>query len=128
AGLPGRVDVYSLRAFVERRTGRWKEALRDVVKAAGLDPRDPATAEGLAEVYIPLRRYDEVQRLIDHMIAAAPEKATGFFWRWKCSIALAKGDAKAALAALGKQPLPKRWIVRVQSCHSLRTCAATRLH
>ena len=104
AGLPGRVDVYSLRAFVERRTGRWKEALRDVVKAAGLDPRDPATAEGLAEVYIPLRRYDEVQRLIDHMIAAAPEKATGFFWRWKCSIALAKGDTKAALAALESSP------------------------
>jgi len=104
AGLPGRVDVYSLRAFVERRTGRWKEALRDVVKAAGLDPRDPATAEGLAEVYIPLRRYDEVQRLIDHMIAAAPEKATGSFWRWKCSIALAKGDTKAALAALESSP------------------------
>ena len=104
AGLPGRVDVYSLRADIERRAGRWKEALRDVEKAAELDPRDPVTAEGLAEVYIPLRRYDQVQRLIDHMIAAAPEKATGFFWRWKCSIALAKGDIKAALAALESSP------------------------
>ena len=53
AGLPGRVDVYSLRAFVERRTGRRKEALRDVVKAAGLEPRDPATAEGLRKFTYP---------------------------------------------------------------------------
>ena len=104
AGLPGRVDVYSLRADIERRAARWKEALRDALKAAELDPRDPVTAEGLAEVYIPLRHYAEVERLMDHMIAAAPEKATGFFWRWKCSIALAKGDAKAALAALESSP------------------------
>jgi serine/threonine protein kinase len=104
AGLPGRADVYSLRAFVERGAARWKEALRDAVKAAELDPRDPATAEGLALVYIPLRRYDEVQRLMDHMIAAAPEKATGPFWRFKCSIATAKGDTKAALAALESSP------------------------
>jgi tetratricopeptide (TPR) repeat protein len=104
AGLPGRVDVYSLRVEIERRNARWKEALGDALKAAELDPRDPATAQGLAHVYIPLRRYDEVQRLIDHMIAAAPEKATGVFWRWKCSIALANGDTKAALAALESSP------------------------
>ena len=58
----------------------------------------------LAGPYIRLRRYNEVQRLIDRMIAAAPEKATGSFWRLKCSIALTKGDAKAALAALKSSP------------------------
>jgi serine/threonine protein kinase/tetratricopeptide (TPR) repeat protein len=104
ASLPGRVDVYSLRVAVERRTARWKEALKDALKAAELDPRDPGTAAGLAELYILLRRYNEAQRLIDHMIAAAPEKATGLFWRWKCSIALANGDTNAALAALESSP------------------------
>jgi serine/threonine protein kinase/tetratricopeptide (TPR) repeat protein len=103
-GLPGAVDVYSLRYEIERRNARWKEALQDALKAAELDPRDPGTTAGLAELYILLRRYDEAQRLIDHMIAAAPEKATGLFWRWKCSIALAKGNVKAALAALESSP------------------------
>jgi serine/threonine protein kinase/Flp pilus assembly protein TadD len=104
AGLPGRVDVYSMRVRLEMRAGRWKEALRDAVKAAELDPRDPEAVLGLAGFYVVLRRYNDAQRLIDHMIAAAPEKATSPFWRWKCSIALAKGDAKAALAALESSP------------------------
>ena len=103
-GLPGRADVYSLRVEIERRSARWKEALEDALKAAELEPRDSGTAAGLAELYILLRRYNEVQRLVDHMIAAAPEKETGLFWRWKCSIALAKGDLKAALAALDGSP------------------------
>jgi tetratricopeptide (TPR) repeat protein len=104
AGLPGRVDVYRMRVGLEYRAGRWKEALRDAVKAAELDPRDPEAVLGLAGFYVVLRRYNDAQRLIDHMIAAAPEKATGSFWRWKCSIALAKGDAKAALASLESSP------------------------
>jgi TolB-like protein/predicted Zn-dependent protease len=104
AGLPGRVDVYSLRAAIEARNARWTEALRDAVKAAELDPRDPEAALGLAELNIRFRRYNEAQRLIDHMIAVAPEKATGPFWRWKCDITLANGDAKAALAALESSP------------------------
>jgi serine/threonine protein kinase/tetratricopeptide (TPR) repeat protein len=104
AGLPGRVDVYSMHAAIEARNARWTEALRDAVKAAELDPRDPEAALGLAGLYVLLRRYNDAQRLIDHMIAAAPEKATGPFWRWKCSIALAKGDAKSALAALESSP------------------------
>jgi TolB-like protein len=104
AGLPGRVDVYSLRADIERHDNRWKEALRDALKAAELDPRDPATAQGLAEVYIPLRHYAEVERLIDHMLVAAPEKSIALFYRWKCWIALVKGDARAAMAALESSP------------------------
>src|SRR5215510_73111 len=93
-----------MRVGLNLRNGRWNEALRDPVKAAELDPRDPEAAIGVAEICIPFRRYDEIQRLIDHMIAAAPEKATGALWRWKCSIALAKGDTKAALAALESSP------------------------
>jgi TolB-like protein len=40
AGLPGRAEVFNLRAEIEERRGRWKDALRDREKAAELDPRD----------------------------------------------------------------------------------------
>ena len=96
AGLPGRVDVFDLRAEVEEQQGKWKEALRDREKAAELDPRDEDTADGLATLYISLRRYGDTERLLDHIIATAPQQSTAQFWERKSYVALARGDAKAA--------------------------------
>jgi tetratricopeptide (TPR) repeat protein len=104
AALPGRVDVFQLRADLERQSGKWKEALRDAEKAAELDPRDGATANELVLLYVELRRYGDAERLVDHMIATTSHQSTGFFWRHKCGIALAKGDAQAAMAALDQSP------------------------
>jgi TolB-like protein/Tfp pilus assembly protein PilF len=107
AGLPGRVDVFNVRADVEERQGKWKEALRDREKAAELDPRDVQTADSLAILYICLRRYETAERLVDHMIAITPQQTVALFWRRKSNIALAKGDAKAAMAAFDASPLRK---------------------
>jgi serine/threonine protein kinase/Tfp pilus assembly protein PilF len=105
AGLPGRVDVFNLRARIEEQRGQWKQALRDHEKAAELDPRDGDTAFGLATLYISLRRYENAGQLLDRMMATTPQQSTGFFWKGKSWIALAKGDAKAAMAALDAHPL-----------------------
>jgi serine/threonine protein kinase/tetratricopeptide (TPR) repeat protein len=104
AGLPGRVDVFDLRAEAEEQQGKWKEALRDREKAADLDPRDADTGLGLGVLYITLRRYGDAERLLDHMIATAPQQSTAPLWELKSNIALAKGDAKAAMAALDACP------------------------
>ena len=104
AGLPGRVDVFNLRADVETQHGKWKEALRDREKAAELDPRDSDTAYNLADIYMSLRKYGDAERVLDHAIATTPQQSTGPFWRQKSRIALAKGDAKAAMAALDSSP------------------------
>jgi serine/threonine protein kinase/tetratricopeptide (TPR) repeat protein len=104
AGLPGRVDVFNLRAEVEQQQGKWKEALRDREKAADLDPRDGDTANDLMVLYFTLRRWGAAERLVDHMIATAPQQSTGSYWAGKSKIALAKGDAKAAMAALDASP------------------------
>jgi len=42
--------------------------------------------------------------LLDHTIATAPQQSTAPFWERKSEIALAKGDAKAAMAALDACP------------------------
>jgi serine/threonine protein kinase/Tfp pilus assembly protein PilF len=104
AGLPGRVDVFDLRADIEERQGKWKEALRDREKAAELDPRDMETAFGLVQLYTVLRRYEIAERLVDQTIAITPQQSVGSFWRLKSCIALTRGDAKAALAALDANP------------------------
>jgi TolB-like protein len=105
AGLPGRVEVFDLRAGVEEGRGKWKDALRDREKAAELDPRDVKTAEALVTLYLVLRRYENAERLADHMIAITPKESTDWFWRQKSLIALARGDTKAAMAALDANPL-----------------------
>jgi TolB-like protein len=104
AGLPGNADVFNLRAEFEELRGQWKEALRDREKAAELDPRYANTAEDLVRLYLMLRRYRNAERLADHMIAITPQQSTEYFWREKSLIALARGDAKAAMAALDANP------------------------
>jgi TolB-like protein/Tfp pilus assembly protein PilF len=112
AGLPGRVEVFNLRAEVEEKQGKWKEALRDREKAVELDPRDVPTTESLGELYLMLRWYSDAERLVDHSIAITPEQSGDydFFWREKSLISLARGDTKAAMAALDANPLRNRGV------------------
>ena len=104
AGLPGRAAVFSLRATAEEQRGQWKEALRDRERGVELDPREADPATELIRLLISLRRYPQAERLADHMIAILPTKVTGQFWRLKSHIALARGDAKAAMATLDSSP------------------------
>jgi TolB-like protein/Tfp pilus assembly protein PilF len=107
AGLPGRVDVFNLRAEIEERRGRWKEALHDHEKASELDPQNLDTRHDLTFFNIMLRRYGDAERLLDRTLATAPEQSTSLFWRCKSYIALARGDTKAAMAALDSSPMRK---------------------
>jgi tetratricopeptide (TPR) repeat protein len=52
-----------------------------------------------------LRMYGNAERVADHMIAITPQQSTDWFWRQKSWIALARGDTKAAMAALDANPL-----------------------
>jgi serine/threonine protein kinase/predicted Zn-dependent protease len=105
AGLPGRFDVFHLRAIVEEVRGQWKDALRDSERAAELDPRNVEAVFGLAHLYVVLRRYQNAERLADHMIAVMPKESVPIgFWKLKSNIALAHGDTKAAMVVLDSYP------------------------
>ena len=119
AGLPGRAEVFNLRAGVEGKKGKWKEALRDREKAAELDPRDSFTAEDLVTLNIMLRRYEEAERVIAHATAIMPQQSTDEVSRQKAMIAVARGDAKSAMAALDANPLRNLgvWGVNHQIAH-----------
>jgi TolB-like protein/Tfp pilus assembly protein PilF len=104
-GLPGRVDVFNLRAEVEAQRGQWKEALHDREKASELDPQNLDTIQPLIYLNVILRRYDNAERLVDRTLATAPQQSTSLFWRCKSHIALARGDTKAAMTALDSSPM-----------------------
>jgi TolB-like protein len=104
ASLPGQAEVFRLAADIAAQRGQWKKALRDCEKATELDPRDPWTAISLVVAYTEVRKYSDAERVIDRMIASLPQNAISQFWRQKSSIALAKGDTKAAMTALDGSP------------------------
>jgi serine/threonine protein kinase/Tfp pilus assembly protein PilF len=103
-GLPGRVDIFNLRADIQERRGEWKKALLDREKATELDPETWTTRANLIDICISLRRYADAERMVDRAIAITPHQTTGPFWMEKAAIALARGDAKAAIAAFDSSP------------------------
>jgi TolB-like protein/Tfp pilus assembly protein PilF len=104
-GLPGRVDIFNLRAETQEQRGQWKQAFRDREKARELDPQDLDAVNNLIFFDLKLRHYDEAERLLNQALAVAPQQSTGGFWRMKSNIALARGDANAAMAALDASPI-----------------------
>jgi TolB-like protein/Tfp pilus assembly protein PilF len=104
APLSGQAEVFELAANIAAQRGQWKKALRDREKAAELDPRDAETALSLVFAYTDVRKYADAERLIERMVTSLPQNEISPFWRQKSRIALAKGDTKAAMAALDSSP------------------------
>src|SRR4029077_13425317 len=102
--LPGEVEVLYLRAAAAEQRGQWAQALRDREKATELDPRDQEAAISRIALLIDLRRYEDAEKSCDRMIASVGQESTGPCWRFKGAIALARGETKAAMAALDASP------------------------
>jgi Tfp pilus assembly protein PilF len=103
-GLPGDTDLYPLRAAIEEQRGEWSRALEDRKKALEIDPASRYLGDGLVQLNIGLRRYQQAEAVCDRMIASIAGADTSTFWRAKSAIAVAKGDTKTAMAALDANP------------------------
>jgi TolB-like protein/class 3 adenylate cyclase/Tfp pilus assembly protein PilF len=101
--LPNNADVYSVTGWIDRRQGRWEAAVKNLEKAAELDPRNSAILNDLAVLYDVLRRYDGEESVFDRAIAANPSSAT-YFQLQRAEIELQKGDTKAARILLESLP------------------------
>ena len=58
---------------LERRQGKFEEAIRDQQEAARLDPRTPDNFSELATSFVRVRRYEEAERAADRALAIAPD-------------------------------------------------------
>ncbi|MDQ6860843.1 MAG: hypothetical protein M3032_06775, partial [Verrucomicrobiota bacterium] len=102
---PTSIDALQLAPEIERRLGKFKEALDHCEQAIALDPRDPALIPVAAEIYTALRRYTDTERIVDRALAVVPPQFAAPLWRKKAAAALAQGDTKAARAALAASPM-----------------------
>ena len=62
--FPNNSDAVVALSSLDRREGRWAEALAGFRKAVILDPRSRATQENLVQILFSVRRYDEMERQI----------------------------------------------------------------
>jgi len=72
--LPNDAEIYDMTGLVDRRQGRWTEAVRNFDRAVELDPRNSDFLSDAAGNYTILRRYSEASELWGRMIAVAPHK------------------------------------------------------
>jgi len=73
--LPNDWRVFFQSGLIERRQGRWEEAIRDLERAIELDPRNSFTLGQTAASYQTLRRYAEEKATCDRILAFEPNDA-----------------------------------------------------
>jgi TolB-like protein/tRNA A-37 threonylcarbamoyl transferase component Bud32 len=70
--LPNDPAVFELAGMIQRRQGRWAEALLDFQRAGDLDPRNLQKWQLLAITYHWLRQYDEASAALDRALSISP--------------------------------------------------------
>jgi TolB-like protein/Tfp pilus assembly protein PilF/predicted Ser/Thr protein kinase len=70
--LPNSPGIFSLTAYIQRRQGRWEEAIRNLERAIELDPRDLDRLYQIGVSCWGARRYAEAKSKLDRMLTIAP--------------------------------------------------------
>jgi serine/threonine-protein kinase len=73
--LPNDSRIFELTGYIQRRQGRWEEAVRNLERAADLDPRNVDILQQIALSYADLRRYDDEKLALDRALAIEPNDA-----------------------------------------------------
>jgi serine/threonine protein kinase/tetratricopeptide (TPR) repeat protein len=101
--LPNDANVEITSAFIDRRKGRWREAIARIERALTRDPRNAQVAQELYYTYRMLRDWSAASPAADRAIAFAPdlpvlrlERAYFDFW--------SRGDLASLQTALAKVP------------------------
>jgi TolB-like protein len=73
--LPNDFRLPQLMAYIQRRRGYWEESIRNLQRAAELNPRDIETQLGVAGNYQSLRRYADEKSALARALAIKPDNA-----------------------------------------------------
>jgi serine/threonine protein kinase/tetratricopeptide (TPR) repeat protein len=72
--VPNNPEVYVVSAWIDRRQGRWSDAVRDVERASELDPRNFFLALNVAGFYFGSRPlpYEQTRKALDRVLTLKP--------------------------------------------------------
>ena len=70
--LPNDSRIFSVTGYIQRRQGRWEEAIGSLERAIELDPRNLNALGNIADSYGMARRYAEQKSKLDRMLAIEP--------------------------------------------------------
>jgi TolB-like protein/class 3 adenylate cyclase/Tfp pilus assembly protein PilF len=101
--LPNSAELFSLTGYIDRREGKWDDSLRNLERAAELDPRNFKVLNDLSVLYDLLRRYDDKEKLYDRIIAINPAQ-TNYWQLFRAATELEKGDLRKAHQLCDKIP------------------------
>jgi TolB-like protein/Flp pilus assembly protein TadD len=100
---PNDAEVWDAAGAIDRRQGRWEDAVPNFEKARQLDPRNNSVIWNLAETYACVRRYADAASTLAEAAALNPD--AHFFSLARAAIDLkTKGDTAPLRAALRKIP------------------------
>jgi len=72
--LPNSAEANAAIAYVQRRQGKWDEALANLMIAAHRDPQNISYWTGMAEVHAARRLYAQAQAALDHVLEISPDR------------------------------------------------------
>src|SRR6266487_1115181 len=93
--LPNNAQIFQFLGLIDRRQGRWDEAIRNLEHALDLDPRNAEVIGDLCDTYFNLRKYGEAIAVSHRALALEPRSA--FFRTYPAWVGV---DADANLAPL----------------------------
>jgi TolB-like protein/Flp pilus assembly protein TadD len=73
--LPNNARIFQFLGLIDRRQGRWDEAIRNGEHALDLDPRNVDVIGDLRDTYFYLRKYKEAIAVSDRALALEPRSA-----------------------------------------------------
>jgi TolB-like protein len=73
--LPNDSRIFELKGYIDRRQGRWENAIQNLEHAVDLDPRNTDMLQQIALSYENLRRYAEEKSVLDRALAVEPNNA-----------------------------------------------------
>jgi hypothetical protein len=70
--LPNNSRIAKIAGLIDRRQGRWSDAVRELERSAELDPRNLVPLDNLISTYFLMRSYGDVTQVIDRRAALKP--------------------------------------------------------
>jgi serine/threonine-protein kinase len=100
ASQPNSSDLFAATGYVQRRQGKFVEALANIEQAVGLDPRSATKTNDLAATHCLLRNPVEAGRFYDRAISLSPDRTLPYVWKAGWLHLRLEGSAEKARAVL----------------------------